>query len=67
MTINALDRQIIADRFNGQREKLLSVANMDAGNHNAEQRKWEAIGALRLLDILADQLGLSKVTTYHVK
>ena len=57
----------LAEVFNDHRESLLATANCDPGNDMARTRKWEACGALRLLDDLAHELGLKSVKTYSVK
>ena len=64
---HAIDLQKVANELNDQRAALLKVANMDAGNDMARTRKWEAIGALRVIDDIANHLGLIAIKTYAVK
>lgn len=54
----------LAGVLNGLREDNIQTANSNPGNDAARQSKWEAIGALRILHEVAEQMGLKAKTTY---
>lgn len=57
----------LAKVLNRLREDNIQTANSLPGNDAARQSKWEAVGVLRILNVIADEMDIKTVTTYSVR